>query len=307
MSRFLECLAITLREETGYKQPVGGPYLRHANSATHIPKRADDRFFSDDPDDTGGRTGCGILQREYDPWRKARGLPARDVWRIDDAEIDELYRAQYWQAVQAERLPAGVDLMVFDFGVNCGVGTAIRRLQRALGVKADGHLGQVTIAAVERAEPADLIAKLRATREDYHRQCKTFWKHGKNWLARTKRVANASLAMIGALPPKKLLSVVDYAPDEEATAPKSKMSDPADNMAASSTGNTAATLGSGSGVGIAVEFGQAAKRATEGGATATLQSVLIELSTSVTFWLAVATVLGAAYIWFERRRAMRRV
>jgi lysozyme family protein len=312
MSRFLECLAITLREETGYEQPVGGRYLRHANGSTHIPARADDRFFSDDPDDTGGRTGGGILQREYDAWRRARLMPRRDVWQIDDVELDALYDMQYWQAVKGDRLPAGIDLMVFDFGVNCGVGTAIRRLQRALGVTVDGHIGQVTLDAVDRADPAGLIRKLRATREDYHRHCRTFWKHGKGWLARTKRVANDATAMLGrrgratSTRPEHYADVAGISPDL-ATPPKAKLPEPAESMATSSTGNTAATVGAGTVIAIAVEAGQAAKRVASGGATLSVQSILIELATSVTFWLAVVTVLGSAYIWFERRRAMKRI
>jgi lysozyme family protein len=303
IGNFLACLAVTLSEETGYPQRGRGPYLRHANGSTTIPDKPDGRFFDDDPDDTGGRTGCGILQREYDAWRRSEGLGTQDVWRIGDAEIQTIYHLQYWEAVQGDRLPPGVDLMVFDLAVNCGVGTAIRCLQRALGVKADGHLGQVTLDAASSALAIDLIEELRQRRAAYHRQCKTFWKHGKGWLARTDRVAAQATRMVG---PASLAAAPTPALDPEAvTPPKAVAPAPAESMAGSSTGNAAIGI-SGSGLaGVAVEVGQAAKRITESGKGLSVGQLLIEMTASLSFWLAAGVVLAAVYVWFERRRHMQ--
>jgi Glycosyl hydrolase 108 len=71
----------------------------------------------DDPRDPGGRTSRGILQREWDVWRRGHpGLPA-DVWRAPQNQVEAIYRQNYWNALRCDDLPAGVDYAVFDYGV----------------------------------------------------------------------------------------------------------------------------------------------------------------------------------------------
>src|SRR5258705_8638798 len=53
----------------------------------------------DDPQDPGGRTSRGIIQSEYDRYRARKGKPKRDVWTADDAEVDEIYQTEYWDAL----------------------------------------------------------------------------------------------------------------------------------------------------------------------------------------------------------------
>ncbi len=94
---FERCLAITLKWEGGY---------------------------SNHPDDPGGPTMQGIIQREYDSWRKKQGKRLRPVRQIDENELQVIYRDEYWDAMGCEDLPAGFDLCVFDAAVNSGVGRA---------------------------------------------------------------------------------------------------------------------------------------------------------------------------------------
>src|SRR4029450_10024608 len=76
----------------------------------------------DDPRDPGGRTSRGILQREWDAWRRTRpGLPA-DVWRAPQDQVEAIYRQNYWNPLRCDDLPAGVDYAGFDYGVNSGIG-----------------------------------------------------------------------------------------------------------------------------------------------------------------------------------------
>jgi lysozyme family protein len=105
--------------------------------------------FSDDKHDPGGRTFQGIIQTEYDTYRRSKGLPLRDVIKLEPAERDEIYRGNYWDPSRADALPAGLDYVVFDGAVNSGLSRSVKWLQRALGsVPIDGHLGPITLAAV---------------------------------------------------------------------------------------------------------------------------------------------------------------
>ena len=42
----------------------------------------------DDPRDPGGRTSRGIIQREYDAWRRGQNLLTCDVWSATDGEVE---------------------------------------------------------------------------------------------------------------------------------------------------------------------------------------------------------------------------
>ena len=80
----------------------------------------------DDPDDPGGRTAFGIIQREYSAWRRAHGEVAKDVWDISPDEVRAIYAQNYWIPMQCDGHTAPFDLVVFDSAVNCGNGRAVK-------------------------------------------------------------------------------------------------------------------------------------------------------------------------------------
>lgn len=107
--------------------------------------------FSDHKDDKGGATRFGITEevaRRIGYKGDMRELP------LDLAK--QIYKRDYWDAVRADQLPAGVRYAVFDAAVNSGVGQATKWLQRALGVRDDGVIGPVTLAAAN-AQNADAL------------------------------------------------------------------------------------------------------------------------------------------------------
>lgn len=75
---------------------------------------------------------------------------------------------------------------------------------------------------------------------------------------------------------------------------------PPESMAQSTTGNTALAVGGGAGV---PQVGMAASEAAARSSTG--QEFLLALCASPLFWTGVVAIVGAAYIWFERRRRLR--
>jgi len=150
----------------------------------------------DDPNDPGGRTKAGITHIDYDAYRKRKGLPLRDVFKMEDSERDEIYRTQYWDKVSADDLPSGLDYVVFDGAINSGVAQSVKWLQRALGsVAADGHLGNVTLAAVgQYPDQSTLIQACCEARREFLRNLKTFKYFGKGWIIRVNDVQKIALA-----------------------------------------------------------------------------------------------------------------
>jgi lysozyme family protein len=160
----------------------------------------------DDPRDPGGRTSRGILQNEWDVWRKTHpGLPA-DVWQAPQKEIEAIYRQKYWDVLRCDELPAGVDYAVFDYGVNSGIGRSARVLQRLIGVDVDGEIGPNTIAAAKRAKASQLIDGICDERLAFLRGLRTWPTFGKGWGRRVRDVRTAAQAM-AAKPAATLASV----------------------------------------------------------------------------------------------------
>lgn len=143
----------------------------------------------DDPRDPGGRTNQGVIQRVYNGFRQRKGLPIRDVYLMNDAERDEIYKLQFWDAIYGDKLPSGVDMVVFDGAVNSGPVQSVKWLQRALGVAADGHIGQATWNALAANDDNDkLIADILARRMLFLQSLKPWKTYKGGWTSRVNQV-----------------------------------------------------------------------------------------------------------------------
>ncbi len=68
--------------------------------------------------------------------------------------------------------------------MNSGIETAVRYLQRALGVADDGHWGPVSQAAADKLSESDAIMQLNAERLDFMTRLRNWPNHGKGWARR---------------------------------------------------------------------------------------------------------------------------
>lgn len=167
--RFERCLTEILRHEGGYV---------------------------DHPSDPGGATNMGITRKTLARWRKVTpwtDLPKAAVAALTRNEAALIYRANYWNTAKAGSMPSGVDLALFDFAVNSGPDRAVRVLQAALGVAADGEIGPVTLAAVEAADPRRLINALCDRRLSFLQRLTSFAVFGRGWTRRVAEIRAAAL------------------------------------------------------------------------------------------------------------------
>lgn len=165
MTVFDQALAFTLREEGGY---------------------------ADDPADHGGATNRGITQHEYDSWRARKGLTLQLVRGLDDSEMHQIYDEDYWQPGKCPRLADALAICHFDWCVNHGVSGAIKTLQQALGVDADGVFGPATAAAATAADAQAVTQTYLELRRQWYRR-RVVAEPGqsrflKGWLARVDRL-----------------------------------------------------------------------------------------------------------------------
>ena len=135
--------------------------------------------YSDHKDDPGGKTRYGVTEavaREVGYRGNMRELPLDLAQRI--------YKDRYWDAVQAEHLPADVRYAVFDAAVNSGVAQAAKWLQRACGVKDDGVIGPQTIRAANALHPEGLKRKMLAQRLRFMATLANWPAFGRGWANR---------------------------------------------------------------------------------------------------------------------------
>jgi len=131
--------------------------------------------YVDDPKDPGQETNWGISKRAY---------PHVDIARLTRDGAKLIYKTDLWDRIAADRLPGSVAFQVFDFAVNSGIETAVRYLQRAIGVADDGHWGPVSQAAAAATSETDAILRLNAERLDFLTRLVNWPIAGKGWARR---------------------------------------------------------------------------------------------------------------------------
>ena len=95
--------------------------------------------YVNDPADPGGETKFGISKRAY---------PDVDIATLTEDQAIEIYRRDYWQPWMDQIRDEILALQVFDFGINAGLSTAARALQRVVRVDIDGIVGKITLGAI---------------------------------------------------------------------------------------------------------------------------------------------------------------
>ncbi|HEY3658277.1 MAG TPA: glycosyl hydrolase 108 family protein [Steroidobacteraceae bacterium] len=125
---------------------------------------AEGSAYSDRASDRGGPTKYGIDLATLTDYRGAP-VTATDVAALTEAEALEIYQKRYVEApgflnIENDALRA----LLVDAGVQHDPEDAVKMLQRAAQVTPDGHLGPVTLAAVNAALAAPLYAAICAAR-----------------------------------------------------------------------------------------------------------------------------------------------
>lgn len=104
------------------------------------------------PKDPGGETKYGIAKRSH---------PKEDIKNLTKERAEEIYYDDYWVPSKAPFLPHNIQETFFDMVVNMGQRRAVKILQEACnskkcGLKVDGRIGKLTIAAAKKIDPSRL-------------------------------------------------------------------------------------------------------------------------------------------------------
>lgn len=91
------------------------------------------------PNDKGGVTKYGIAQAAN---------PEVNVESLTLEGAKKIYFSKYWVQSKCDKITNLISVIHFDTAINMGVNAAAKMLQNAIGVKADGVIGPVTLSAI---------------------------------------------------------------------------------------------------------------------------------------------------------------
>jgi lysozyme family protein len=133
--------------------------------------------YVNDPADPGGETKFGISKRAY---------PDVDIANLTIEQAQAIYKKDYWDAIEADKLPDEVRFSIFDAAVNSGVTRAIKWLQQTVKVRDDGVIGPVTLNAAIYTNPYKINGVYNGIRLRFMTSLPTFSNFGRGW---SKRIA----------------------------------------------------------------------------------------------------------------------
>ena len=146
------------------------------------------------PKDPGGETNLGVTKRVYEDFGGTKDM--KDLTRED---VEPIYKKNYWDRVKGDHLPAGLDLCVFDFGVNAGTGRAAKFLQKMIGTTPDGGIGPMTLKSLESYVATNgienTIKRYQAGRQAYYESLSTFATFGRGWTRRNQETTKLALTI----------------------------------------------------------------------------------------------------------------
>ena len=147
------------------------------------------------PKDPGGETNLGVTKKVYQEHGGTKDM--KDLLVEDVAPI---YKKGYWDKMKCDDIPSGLDLCLFDFGVNAGPGRAAKFLQQMIGTTVDGGIGPNTLAKLEEYirenGEHEAVNKYQEMRQKYYEQLSTFATFGRGWTRRVEETTKLALDLI---------------------------------------------------------------------------------------------------------------
>lgn len=150
--------------------------------------------LSNDKDDRGGLTMCGVTWKTYVTYCGRIGRKATEdgLKALSYSDWLTILKTLYWDKWNADDIESqGVANLLVDWYWASGSG-GVKITQRLLGVTADGIAGKKTIAALNAADASTLFAQIKQARiefiEDFIRRNPEQKKWRNGWLKRLNAI-----------------------------------------------------------------------------------------------------------------------
>lgn len=123
--------------------------------------------FVNDPADSGGPTNKGVTLNTFRSVY-GRAKTVNDLKHMTDNEWRHIFKSLYWDKCKADDIAdQSIANMLVDFAWHSGVTTAVKKLQKIVGVTSDGICGVQTIGAINSRYAPETFNLLKAARMRY--------------------------------------------------------------------------------------------------------------------------------------------
>jgi len=147
-----------------------------ADLKLYIPKlwEFEGTVYENDPVDHGGATKFGVIVDDLKNLNIDENhdgiIDWKDIRDLTESDAQSIVKKEYWDVVKADQIiNQSVAEMLADFGFNCGIKYAAKKIQKILGLTVDGNVGPKTIQAINSANQQDLFNKLVAIRKQHYK------------------------------------------------------------------------------------------------------------------------------------------
>jgi len=151
--------------------------------------------YVDNPADPGGATNLGCTKATWEAW-VGHPVTKDDIKALMPKDVMPLYKAKYWDTINGDNLPEGVDYAVFDFAINSGPSRAAKALQSVLNTNPDGQIGPTTLRALETANAREVATAVCEARLAFLQSLSTYGTFGKGWSRRVSEVEQTAFNMV---------------------------------------------------------------------------------------------------------------
>lgn len=123
--------------------------------------------YVNDPADSGGPTNKGVTLNTFRSVY-GRAKTVNDLKHMTDNEWRHIFKLLYWDKCKADDISdQSIANMLVDFAWHSGVTTAVKKLQKIVGVTSDGICGVQTIGAINSRYAPETFNLLKAARMRY--------------------------------------------------------------------------------------------------------------------------------------------
>jgi len=144
--------------------------------------------------DRGGATNLGVTQTTWEMYVE-RTATIDEMKSLMRSDVEPLYKRLYWDRCWCDRMPSGIDYLLFDYAVNAGVAQSVLTLQRSVGANPDGAMGPLTFAATVTQNPVDLIERFSSQKKQFYISLHDPVNE-QGWMNRLVRVREEALTMV---------------------------------------------------------------------------------------------------------------
>lgn len=156
--------------------------------------------YVNNPNDKGGATNKGITIATYRAYY-GRTKTINDLKNLTMTEWKHIFKTGYWDKCRGDDIrDQSIANMLVDFAWHSGVVTAVKKIQKIVGVTCDGICGTQTILAINSRPPMRTFSELQSARlkylQDIVKRNPKQKEHIKGWTKRVNAIRHGKLYIL---------------------------------------------------------------------------------------------------------------